>query len=167
MWCEVMLKSGVRQAEAAVETLKSVPTRRFHLPIRISIVGRAKAAAGDIEERSRSSEPRSTRHRARARYGTNAETLRLKAEMLLALPRATDERSRTMPDGGDLWRAEAGCKVLGTQSRNGARRTLGATGATRRGPRPALRRFYGWFTEGFGNADVKAAAALLTELAIK
>ena len=43
------VETGVRQAEAALETLKSVPSRQFHLPIRMSIVGRAKAAAGDIE----------------------------------------------------------------------------------------------------------------------
>ena len=41
--------TGVRQAEAAVETLKSFPSRRFHLPIRIGIVGLTKAAAGDID----------------------------------------------------------------------------------------------------------------------
>ena len=43
------VEAGVRQAETALETLKSVPSRQFHLPIRMSIVGRAKAAAGDIE----------------------------------------------------------------------------------------------------------------------
>ncbi len=40
---------GVRQSEAALEASKAIPSRRFHLPIRIAIVGRATAAAGDIE----------------------------------------------------------------------------------------------------------------------
>ena len=51
-WVRVLqgeVEAGVRQAEAALETLKSVSSRRFHLPIRIGIVGLAKAAAGDID----------------------------------------------------------------------------------------------------------------------
>ena len=43
------VEAGIRQAEAALETLMSFPSRRFHLPIRIAIVGRAKVAAGDID----------------------------------------------------------------------------------------------------------------------
>ena len=43
------VEAGVRQAEAALETLKSFPSRRFHLPIRIGIVGLTRAAAGDID----------------------------------------------------------------------------------------------------------------------
>ena len=51
-WVQVLqgeAEAGVRQAEAALEALKAIPSRQFHLPIRIAIVGRAKAAAGDIE----------------------------------------------------------------------------------------------------------------------
>ena len=47
-WVRAMQGEGeaaVRQAEAALEALKSIPSRRFHLPIRIAIVGRTKAAA--------------------------------------------------------------------------------------------------------------------------
>src|ERR1700722_19436259 len=43
------VEAGVHQAEAALETLKSFPSRRFHLPIRIGIVGLTKAAAGDVK----------------------------------------------------------------------------------------------------------------------
>ena len=43
------VEAGVQQAEAALETLKSFPSRRFHLPFRIGIVGLTKAAAGDID----------------------------------------------------------------------------------------------------------------------
>ncbi len=45
-WVRVLqgeVESGVAQAEAALETLKSVPSRQFHLPIRIAIVGRVLA----------------------------------------------------------------------------------------------------------------------------
>jgi hypothetical protein len=46
------------------------------------------------------------------------------------------------------------------------RPALGATFQGRRAEaRGLLAPVYGWFTEGFGNADVKDAAALLTELA--
>jgi hypothetical protein len=41
------IEAGIQQSEAALETLKSVPSRRFHLPIRIGIVGLAKAGGGD------------------------------------------------------------------------------------------------------------------------
>src|SRR5260370_6937960 len=39
------VETGIRQAEAALVTLMSVPSRPFHLPIRIAIVGRAHMAA--------------------------------------------------------------------------------------------------------------------------
>ena len=51
-WVRVVLgevDDGLRQAEAALKALKSIPSRRFHMPIRIGNIGRARAAAGDIQ----------------------------------------------------------------------------------------------------------------------
>ena len=51
-WARVLrgeVETGIRQAEVALEALKSIPSRRFRLPTRIATVGRAKAAAGDID----------------------------------------------------------------------------------------------------------------------
>ncbi len=73
-WVRVLrgeVEAGIRQAEAALETLKSFPSRRFHLPIRIAIVGLAKAAAGDSMARSPFSSLRSKRHRPQGSGGTN------------------------------------------------------------------------------------------------
>ena len=50
-WVRVMrgeTEQGLRQTDAALRLLMSVPTRRFHLPIRIAIAGRTKAASADI-----------------------------------------------------------------------------------------------------------------------
>jgi hypothetical protein len=42
-------RRGLAADRRGPELLKSVPSRRFHLPIRIAIVGRTKAAANDVE----------------------------------------------------------------------------------------------------------------------
>ena len=90
-WVRVLqgeAEAGVRQAEAALEALKAIPSRRFHLPIRIVIVGRANKR------------PLATLRGALALYESaieaaantgerwyEPELLRLRAETLLALPR--------------------------------------------------------------------------------
>ena len=85
--------TGVRQAEAALETLKSFPSRRFHLPIRIGIVGLTKAAAGDIDGAlalfTSALEAASTT----GERWYEPELLRFKAEMLLALPKRRENEA--------------------------------------------------------------------------
>ena len=118
------VEAGVRQAEVALETLKSFPSRRFHLPIRIGIVGRAKAAAGDIDGAlalfSSALEAASTT----GERWYEPELLRLKAEMLLALPKPR-EGGGTMPRSGHCARAAPGGEVLGAESRSRARQICG------------------------------------------
>lgn len=158
------VEAGVRQAEAALNTLKSVPSRQFHLPIRMSIVGRAKAAAGDIEGALAIFEAAldATWSTGEIRY--EPETLRLKAEMLLALPEPRMSEAEqylaaaiagAQKQDAKFWELRAATVLAGLWARQGRR-------AEARG---LLAPVYGWFTEGFGNADVKDAAALLTELA--
>ena len=158
------VETGVRQAEAALETLKSVPTRRFHLPIRISIVGRAKAAAGDIEGALAIFEAALDATSSTGEIWYEPETLRLKAEMLLALPEPrTSEAEQCLAaaiagaqkQDAKFWELRAATVLAGLWTRQ--RRRAEARGL--------LAPVYGWFTEGFGNADVRDAAALLTELA--
>jgi predicted ATPase/class 3 adenylate cyclase len=160
------VETGVRQAEAALETLKSVPTRRFHLPIRISIVGRAKAAAGDIDGALAVFESALDATSSTGEIWYEPETLRLKAEMLLALPEPrTSEAEQCLmaaisgaqKQDAKFWELRAATVLAGLWARQGRRAEA----------RDLLAPVYGWFTEGFGNADVKGAAALLTELAIK
>jgi len=158
------VETGVRQAEAALKTLKSVPSRQFHLPIRISIVGRAKAAAGDIEGALAIFESALDATSSTGEIWYEPETLRLKAEMLLALPKpraAEAEKclkaaiASAQKQDAKFWELRAATMLAGLWVRQGRR-------AEARG---LLAPVYGWFTEGFGNADVKDAAALLTELA--
>jgi predicted ATPase len=78
------VETGIRQAESALVTLMSVPSRRFHLPIRIALVGQAKMAGGDIDGALALFD---TALEAASRTGESwyvPELLRLKAEMLLA-----------------------------------------------------------------------------------
>jgi predicted ATPase len=158
------VEAGVRQAEAALNTLKSVPSRQFHLPIRMSIVGRAKAAAGDIEGALAIFESALDATSSTGEIWYEPETLRLKAEMLLALPEPrTSEAEQCLAaaiagaqkQDAKFWELRAATVLARLWARQGRQ-------AEARG---LLAPVYGWFTEGFGNADVKDAAALLTELA--
>lgn len=158
------VETGVRQAEAALETLKSVPTRRFHLPIRISIVGRAKAAAGDIEGALAVFESALDATSSTGEIWYEPETLRLKAEMLLALhePRTSEAEQCLMAAIASAQKQDAKFWELRAAT---VLATLWARQGRRAEARGLLAPVYDWFTEGFGNADVKDAAALLTELA--
>jgi class 3 adenylate cyclase/predicted ATPase len=158
------VETGVRQAEAALKTLKSVPSRQFHLPIRISIVGRAKAAAGDIEGALAIFESALDATSSTGEIWYEPETLRLKAEMLLALPEPrTSEAEQCLTaaiagaqkQDAKFWELRAATVLAGLWARQGRRDKA----------RNLLAPVYGWFTEGFGNADVRDAAALLTKLA--
>jgi predicted ATPase len=78
------IEAGLRQADSALQSLRAIPSRRFHLPIRTAIVGRARAAAGDLEGALALLD---SALEAAATYGERwyePELLRLRAEMLLA-----------------------------------------------------------------------------------
>ena len=155
------VETGVRQAEAALETLKSVPSRQFHLPIRMSIVGRAKAAAGDIAGALAIFESALDATSSTGEIWYEPETLRLKAEMLLALPEPrTSEAEQCLAaaiasaqkQDAKFWELRAATVLAGLWARQGRRAEA----------RDLLAPVFGWFTEGFGNADVKGAAALFS-----
>jgi hypothetical protein len=80
--------AGVQQAEAALEALKKIPSRRFHLPIRIALVGRAKAAAGDVAGACSYYESALEAAEITGERWYQPELLRVKAEALLALSEA-------------------------------------------------------------------------------
>lgn len=157
------VEAGVRQAEAALETLKSVPSRRFHLPIRMSIVGRAKAVAGDIEGALAIYESALEATSSTGEIWYEPETLRLKAEALFALPEPrTSEAEQCLraaiasaqKQDAKFWELRAATVLARIWAQQGRRAEA----------HRLLAPVYGWFTEGFGNADVEDAAALLTEL---
>ena len=155
---------GISQAEAALVTLMSVPSRRFHLPIRIAIVGRAKMAGGDIDGALALFDTALEAASSTGERWYEPEMLRLKAEMLLAQPdhhATAAEQCLTAAIGlaqeqeAKLWELRAAttlAKLWKQQGRRGDARDLLA---------PVL----GWFTEGLGTKDVEGAAALLAELA--
>jgi predicted ATPase len=158
------VETGISQAEAALVTLMSVPSRRFHLPIRIAIVGRAKMAGGDIDGALALFDTALEAASSTGERWYEPEMLRLKAEMLLAQPdhhATAAERCLTAAIGlaqkqeAKLWELRAVttlAKLWKQQGRRGDARDLLA---------PVL----GWFTEGLGTTDVEGAAALLAELA--
>jgi class 3 adenylate cyclase/predicted ATPase len=158
------VEAGIRQAEAALETLKSIPTRRFHLPIRISIVGSAKAAAGDVAGALAIFESALEATTSTGEIWYEPETLRLKAEMLLGLPKPqTDQAEQCLTaaiasakkQDAKFWELRAAKALARLWARQGRRAES----------RNLLAPVYDWFTEGLNTPDLKEAAALLAELA--
>jgi predicted ATPase len=155
---------GIRQAEAALVTLMSVPSRRFHLPIRIAIVGQAKMAGGDIDGALALFDTGLEAATSTGECWYEPELLRLKAQMLLAQSEqnaAAAERCLTaaialsQKQEAQFWELRAATALAELWKQQGRRAEA----------RDLLAPVFGWFTEGFGNADVKGAAALLAELA--
>jgi predicted ATPase len=157
------VEAGVGQAEAALEILKSVPSRRFHLPIRIGIVGLAKVAAGDHMGALALFEAALEAASTTGERWYEPELLRLKAGMLLTQPQQrADEAEECLvaaialaqQQAAKFWelRATAGLAKLRAQGRPSEARDL-------------LAPVYGCFTEGFDTVDLKKAKALLEELA--
>ena len=158
------VEAGLRQAEAALETLRSFPSRRFHLPIRIGIVGRAKAAAGDIEGALALFDVALEAASTTGERWYEPELLRFKAEMLLAQPtqRASEAEEclkaaigLAQQQEATLWQLRATAQLAQLWSRQ-ARHNEG---------RALLAPLYSEFTEGFDTADLKEAKTLLDALA--
>jgi len=157
------VETGIRQAEAALVTLMSVPSRRFHLPIRIAIVGRAKMAGGDIDGALALFDTALEAASSTGESWYEPELLRLKAEMLLAQSEqhaVAAERCLTaaitlaQKQETKFWELRAATALAGLWNQQGRRAEA----------RDLLAPALGWFTEGLGTADVRNAAALLTEL---
>jgi predicted ATPase len=157
------VEAGVQQAEMALETLKSVPSRRFRLPIRIAIVGRAKAAAGDVDGALALFNSALEAALSTGERWYEPELLRLKAEMLFAQgrqpattaePCLTEAISIAQKQEAKFWELRAAMALAQVWARLGRRVEA----------RELLAPVYGWFTEGFDTRDLKEAKALLDEL---
>ena len=158
------VNAGVRQAEAALETLKSYPSRRFHLPIQIGIVGLTKAAAGDIDGALALFVSALEAASTTGERWYEPELLQFKAEMLLAQPKQRAKEAEQCLEAAialaqqqeakfwELRAAAALAKLWATQGRRDEGRDLLA-------PR------YAGFIEGFETADLKEAKTLLDALA--
>ena len=157
------VEAGVHQAEAALETLKSFPSRRFHLPIRIGIVGLTKVAAGDPAGALALFEAALDAALTTGERWYEPELLRFKAEMLLIQPkqRATEAEQCLKAAIALAQQQEAKFWELRATA------TLAKLWADQGRPSEAhdlLAPVYGCFTEGFDTFDLKEAKTLLDEL---
>jgi predicted ATPase/class 3 adenylate cyclase len=154
---------GIRQAEAALATLVSVPSRRFHLPIRIAIVGRAKMTGGDIEGALALLDTALEAASSTGERWYEPELLRLKAGMLLTQPeqRAVAEHclkaaiALAQRQEAKFWELRAATALAVLWKQQGHRAEANSL----------LAPVCSWFSEGLNTADVKDANALLAELA--
>ena len=158
------VEAGVQQAEAALETLKSYPSRRFHLPIRIGIVGLAKAAAGDVDGALALFVSALEAASTTGERWYEPELLRFKAEMLLAhsMQRANEAEQCLQAAIALARRQEAKFWELRAAA---ALARLWADQGRRDEARDLLAPRYAGFTEGFDTADLMEAKTLLDALA--
>jgi predicted ATPase len=162
-WLRVIrgkVDDGLRQAEAALLVMRSIASRRFHYPIRIATVGRARAAAGDIDGALVLYDEALNEVSINGERWYEAELLRLKAEMLLALatPR-TGEAEQCLRAAialarrqeATFWELRAATALAGQWADRGRRSEA----------RDLLAPIYAGFSQGLDCPDLKRAAALL------
>jgi class 3 adenylate cyclase/predicted ATPase len=154
------VEAGVRQAEAALETLMSLPSRRFHLPIRIGIVGLAKAAAGDVQGALALFNSALEAASTTGERWYEPELFRLKAEMLLAqMPAQAIEAEECLQAAlviaqkqeALFWQLRAATLLGKLWTRRGREKEAG----------DLLAPIYARFTEGFDKPDLIDAKALI------
>jgi predicted ATPase/class 3 adenylate cyclase len=158
------VEQGIGQAEAALITLMSVPSRRFHLPIRIAIVGRAKMAAGDVEGALALFDAALEAASNTGERWYEPELLRLKAEVLITQS-GQDAREAehclksaialAQEQEAKFWELRAATTLAVLWKQQGRRAEAHSL----------LAPVFSWFAEGLSTADVKGAGALLAGLA--
>jgi predicted ATPase len=162
-WIRILsgdVEAGLRQTDAALELLRSVPSRRFHLPIRIGIVGRAHAVAGDVDGALALFDSALAAVATTGERWYEPELLRFRAEMLLAgrEPDVTGAEqclqsaiTIAREQEAKFWEfrsAYALAKLWRGQGRMSEARAL-------------LAPVHGWFTEGLDLPELQEARALL------
>jgi len=155
---------GVQQAEAALETLKSFPSRRFHLPIRIGIVGLTKAAAGDVNGALSLFESAVESASITGERWYEPELLRFKAEMLLAQPEQRADEAEQCLEAAIALAQRQEAKFWELRAATSLAKLWANQGRREEG-RDLLAPVHGCFTEGLNTVDLKDAKALLDELA--
>lgn len=152
--------AGVRQAEAALSAIKSITSRRFHMPIRIGTVARAKAAAGDIEGALALFDAAVEEVPITGERWYESELLRYRAEMLLARSPANAALAEdslkaalvaAQRQEAKFWELRAATSLAELWQRQGRRAEAHAL----------LEPILDWFTEGRDRSDFKRATALL------
>ena len=158
------VEAGVQQAEAALETLKSFPSRRFHLPIRIGIVGLAKVAAGDTDGALALFVSALEAASTTGERWYEPELLRFKAEMLLALPKQRVSEAEQCLEAAIALAQQQDAKFWGLRAAVALAKLRVDQGRRDEG-RDLLAPRYAGFTEGLDMSDLGEAKALLDALA--
>jgi tetratricopeptide (TPR) repeat protein len=157
------IEAGIRQSEAALETLKSVPSRRFHLPIRIGIVGLAKAGGGDRDGALTLFDSALEAAATTGERWYEPELLRLKADMLVARSKQrSDEAERCLKAAialaqqqkAKFWELRASTSLSRLWANQGRRTEAHAL----------LTPVVEWFKQQPGSVDLKHATILLSDL---
>jgi class 3 adenylate cyclase/predicted ATPase len=156
-------EDGVRQAEAALEALKAIPSRRFHFPIRTAIVGRARAAAGDIRGALALYEAALEAAVGMGERWYEPELLRLKAEMLIAQADLGLQEAVECLAGAIAMAQQQDAKLWELRSATSLAR-LWATLGRRADALGLITPIHDWFTEGLDMPDLTRARTLMAEL---
>ena len=157
------VEGGVQQAEAALETLRSFPSRRFHLPIRIGIVGLTKAAAGDIDGALALFVSALEAASTTGERWYEPELLRFKAEMLLTQPKPRANEAEQCLEAAIALAQQQEAKFWELRAATSLANLWADQGQRDKG-RELLSPCYAGFTEGFDTADLKKAKTLLNSL---
>jgi predicted ATPase len=156
-------EDGVRQAETALEALKGIPSRRFHFPIRTAIVGRAKAAAGDIEGALALYKAALQACVDMGERWYEPELLRLKAEMLIAQADPGLREAEECLASAIALAQQQDARLWELRSATSLAR-LWATLGRRADALDLITPIHDWFTEGLDMPDLTGARTLMAEL---
>jgi class 3 adenylate cyclase/predicted ATPase len=156
-------EDGVRQAEAALESLKAIPSRRFHFPIRTAIVGRARAAAGDVKGALALYEAALQASVGMGERWYEPEVLRLKAEMLIAQSDPGLREAEECLASAIAMAQQQEARLWELRSATSLAR-LWATLGRRADALGVITSIHDWFTEGRDMPDLTKARTLMAEL---
>jgi class 3 adenylate cyclase/predicted ATPase len=156
------VSEGIAQMEAGIAVLRVNQTKMGE-PHRITLLADAYGKAGEIEKALRLLEEALVKTHKTGERLWEAETQRLKGELLLRRePSKLEEAQTCFRDAIGLARSQS-AKSLELRATMSLARLLDKQG-NRDEARTMLSDIYGWFTEGFDTADLKDAKVLLDEL---
>ena len=156
------MEAGIAQMEAGIAVLRVNQTKMGE-PHRITLLADAYGKAGEIEKALWLLEEALVKTHKTGERLWEAETQRLKGELLLRREPSKLEEARTcFRDAIGLARSQS-AKSLELRATMSLARLLDKQG-NRDEARTMLSDIYGWFTEGFDTADLKDAKVLLDAL---
>jgi class 3 adenylate cyclase/tetratricopeptide (TPR) repeat protein len=157
------IEAGIRQSEAALETLKSVPSRRFHLPIRIGIVGRAKTSGGDRDGALALFDSALEAAATTGERWYEPELLRFKADMLVARSKQRSDEAEHCLKAAIALAQQQKAKFWELRASTSLSR-LWADQGRRTEAHALLTPVVEWFKDQPGSVDLKHATILLSDL---